>query len=151
MAVHVRVNIDAEFDRGSPIGRRDAAETIRRAAQATLRDHGILDAEISLTLLGDTEIAEMNRTYLRHEGPTDVISFPLHDADEPPLGDVYIGWEQALRQAETHGVDPAEELMRLAIHGTLHVLGYDHPDGEERLESEMWRRQEAILRSLEGV
>lgn len=151
MPVRVRVNIEAELGRGAPLGRREAADTIRRAVRAALLDHGVRDAEISLTLLGDPEIAAMNWKYLGHEGPTDVITFPLHDEDEPPLGDVYIGWEQTLRQAEAHGVDPTEELMRLAIHGTLHVLGYDHPEGEERLESEMWHRQEAILRSLEGV
>jgi probable rRNA maturation factor len=80
-----------------------------------------------------------------------VITFALHGEGEPPLGDIYVGWEQALRQAADFGVSPAEELARLAVHGTLHVLGYDHPEGPERERSSMWIRQEQILREVMGT
>jgi probable rRNA maturation factor len=118
------------------------------AVVATVRARGLNDAEISLTLLGDEAIADLNRRFLRHEGPTDVISFALFEEGELPVGDVYIGYEQALRQAADNGVSAEQELARLAVHGTLHVLGEDHPEGEERVESPMWALQERIVAGL---
>ena len=79
--------------------------------------------------------------------PTDVISFSLGDGDEL-LGDIYVGLPQARRQAEDFGVALDEELVRLAIHGSLHVLGYDHPDGPEREGCAMYALQEAYLKSI---
>lgn len=114
------------------------------AVRHTLLEEGAPAAQISVTLLSDESIRAMNRQYLNIDRPTDVIAFSLGDA-ERPLGDVYVGYEQATRQAVEHGVPLAEELARLAIHGTLHVLGYDHPEGEERLESPMFERQEQLL------
>lgn len=106
-------------------------------------------AEISLTLLGDEEIAALNRQYLGREGSTDVLAFSLGEPDAP-LGDVYVGFEQAGRQAAEHRVPLDEELARLAIHGTLHVLGHDHPDGPDRVDSPMFRLQERLLGELLG-
>ena len=102
-----------------------------------------------MTLLNDTRIRQMNRKYLEHNSVTDVISFPLYERGEPPVGDVYIGYEQAERQASDVDIDMTEEVARLAIHGTLHVLGYDHPEDETRTKSEMWQLQEEILRALQ--
>ncbi len=110
------------------------------------REEAAPGARLSLALVGDAEIARLNQEYLGHSGPTDVISFPLHSGEQPPLGDIYVGAEQAARQAAEVGVPHAEELLRLAIHGALHVLGYDHPEGEERLQSRMYLRQEELLR-----
>lgn len=122
-----------------------SGERLEDAVRFVLRSEAISAAELSLALLGDEEIAALNDEYLSHEGPTDVISFELERPDGAPLGDIYIGAEQAERQAAELGVPYAEELLRLAMHGTLHVLGYDHPEGEERAGSEMYRRQEALL------
>ena len=121
---------------------------VEAAVLHVLRAEGVGEAEISIALVGDAQIAELNEQYLDHEGPTDVITFALHEADEPPLGDVYVGVDQALRQAAEYGATPAEEVLRLAVHGTLHVLGYDHPDGAERTGSEMFTRQEELLRGF---
>lgn len=129
-------------------GGRSAVEVVERAARAALDDRGVDEAELSVTLLGDRAIAALNRRWLDHDGPTDVLSFPLYGAGEPPVGDIYIGVRQAGRQAAEHGVPVAEELARLAIHGTLHVLGFEHPEGAGRLESRMWREQERILADL---
>lgn len=101
-----------------------------------------------MTLRDDAAIAELNREYLAHDGPTDVISFALHDAGDSPLGDIYIGFEQALRQADALDIAPHEELMRLTVHGVLHVMGYDHPENGERLHSDMWVLQEQIMNEL---
>ena len=105
-------------------------------------------AEISIAFLGDEEIATLNEGYLAHAGATDVISFALHGEGERPLGDIYVGAEQAARQAAELGVSVQEELLRLAVHGTLHVLGYDHPAEEDRVDSPMYRRQEELLASF---
>lgn len=150
MALRIRINLEAPIGPGGPVGRQAARNLLRRAVRTTLEAHGIGEGEVSVTLLDDEGIAGLNERYLSHEGPTDVISFALHTPGQPPLGDIYIGWDQALRQAETYGVPPGEELARLAVHGTLHVLGYDHPEGAERVESEMWQRQETILREVVG-
>ena len=77
---------------------------------------------------------------------------PLSGDDGRTVGDVYLGFDQAARQAEEVGVELAQELARLAIHGTLHVLGYDHQEGPERLESPMFQLQERLLQEvLEGA
>jgi probable rRNA maturation factor len=123
-------------------------QRVEAAVHHVLRAEGVEEAEISVALLDDTAIATMNQEYLEHEGPTDVITFAMHDGDEPPLGDIYVGVEQAVRQAAEFGATPAEEVLRLAVHGTLHVLGYEHPEGAERTGSEMFIRQEELLRSF---
>lgn len=117
----------------------------RRAVLATLRAEGVRDAELSVSLLGDAEIAALNERYLSHDVPTDVLSFPLYEAGESPVGDICIGVDQAVRQAASLGVQVDEELVRLAVHGTLHVLGHVHPEGDARVRSEMWRRQERVV------
>jgi probable rRNA maturation factor len=123
-----------------------ARRLMARAARAALQRADVRRAELSITLLTDPEIRDMNREFLSHEAATDVISFALYDDGEDPVGDIYIGFEQALRQAAANGIGPAEELARLAVHGTLHVLGHDHPDATEaRLRSEMWQLQESIV------
>lgn len=121
---------------------------VEAAVRHVLRAEGITAAEVSVALVSDAEIAALNEEYLRHQGPTDVISFALHEEGESPLGDVYVGVEQAARQAADFGATPADEVIRLAVHGTLHVLGYDHPEGEDRTGSEMFARQEELLRTL---
>jgi probable rRNA maturation factor len=124
-------------------------ETVRDAVTATLEARGVGVAEISVTMLDDDAIRTLNRDHLEHDWATDVLSFALYVEGEPVLGDVYLGVEQAARQAAEEGVPLAEELARLAVHGTLHVLGFDHPEEPgERAASEMYRVQEEIVRGL---
>jgi probable rRNA maturation factor len=123
-------------------------ELLRGGVLAALHTEGVEEAEFSLTFLDDGEIRTLNQQYLGLDRTTDVIAFSLHDRGDPILGDVYVGYEQAQRQSREASVPLDEELTRLAIHGTLHVLGYRHPEGEERLESEMFQRQEEILRQI---
>lgn len=128
-------------------GAFDADEaSLERAVLRTLEEGGVEEAELSLTLLDDADIRALNARWLGRDQPTDVIAFTLgHD---PLLGDVYLGTEQAARQAGELGVPLAEELVRLAVHGTLHVLGHDHPEGPERAGSPMFVLQEALVREL---
>ena len=106
------------------------------------------DASIAITFLGARRMRELNAEYKDHDYPTDVISFSLPLPDGSLAGDIYVCRRVAAQQARAHGVSVREELVRLAIHGTLHVLGYDHPEGDERTASEMWRRQERYLEAV---
>ena len=132
----------------APDGTRVPRALIESAAAATFRREGISRAEVSVTFLNDAEISELHGRYLGRAKATDVLSFALHEDGEDPLGDVYIGYAQALRQAARAGVPADREMARLAVHGTLHVLGYDHPEGPERDRSEMYRVQEEVLHGL---
>ena len=121
------------------------ATEVERALRALLNAEGVDEATLSVAYVSDTDIAALNEQFLQHAGPTDVLSFALHGPGEPPHGDIYIGADQALRQAAELGVPPHEEWVRLALHGALHVLGYDHPEGEDRGGSSMYLRQEELL------
>jgi rRNA maturation RNase YbeY len=92
-------------------------------------------------------MAALSARHLGHRGATDVISFGFAPAGDraPVVGDIYISPDVARENARRHGVPIREELARLVVHGALHVLGYDHPEGEERIDSAMWRRQERHL------
>ena len=102
---------------------------------------------LSITFVGRAAISRLNRRYLGHEGPTDVISFGLARIGKrgAVVGDIYICAEIARENAKRQGIPAGEELLRLVVHGTLHVLGRDHPVGPTRTTSPMWRRQERIL------
>lgn len=105
-----------------------------------------MSGELSITLLTDVEIQELNLRFLGHDRTTDVLSFSLGD-DDGLLGDVYVAPDEVLRNSVAHSVPHREEALRVVIHGTLHALGLDHPD-ERREESDMFRLQERLLRSL---
>jgi probable rRNA maturation factor len=122
-------------------------ERVRKAATATLNAERVRDAMLSITFVGRAAISRLNRRYLGHEGPTDVISFGLARIGKrgAVIGDIYICAEVARENARRQGVAAGEELLRLVVHGTLHVLGRDHPAGPTRTTSPMWRRQEKIL------
>ena len=116
-------------------------------ARATLRAERVGRAQLSITFVSARAIAALNARWLGHRGPTDVISFQLPAAapDAPLAGDVYIAPEIARENARAAGLGAREELARLVVHGTLHVLGHDHPEGDARLRSPMWRRQEQLV------
>lgn len=120
---------------------------VRESAVAALRAERVRDAMLSITFVGRAAMSELNRRYLGHRGPTDVISFGLERSGKrgAVIGDIYICPEVARDNAKRQGVPVGEEVLRLVVHGTLHVLGHDHPAGASRTASPMWRRQERIL------
>jgi probable rRNA maturation factor len=120
---------------------------VREAAVAALKAEKVKDAMISITFVGRAAMSELNARYLGHKGATDVISFGLDRIGKKGavVGDIYICPEVARDNARRQHVPAGQELLRLVIHGTLHVLGYEHPDTPSRTESEMWRKQERIL------
>ena len=120
---------------------------VKESAIAALKAERVRDAMLSITFVGRAAISELNRSYLGHRGPTDVISFGLGRPGKrgAVIGDIYICPEIARDNAIRQGVPIGEEILRLVVHGTLHVLGHDHPAGASRTHSAMWRRQERIL------
>ena len=127
-----------------------AAARLAGAARAVLRAERVRNALLSVALVDRRTIGRLNRTHLGHRGATDVISFSFDRAStrDAVIGDIYIAPEVARDNAAARGVPIREELLRLVVHGTLHVLGHDHPNGRMRERSPMWRRQEAIVRRL---
>jgi probable rRNA maturation factor len=137
-----RIHIDEETYPDAPV------RLVESAVRHTLATGGAGDAEISVALLPDEDMRRLNHEYLGRDRTTDVIAFSLSGGDDTIVGDVYVGCEQAERQAEEMDVPLTEELVRLVIHGTLHVLGHDHPEGPERVDSPMFRLQEELVRQV---
>jgi probable rRNA maturation factor len=120
---------------------------LARAARRVLRWEGAHRTRVEITLLDAPAMRRLNRRATGRRGLTDVIAYGLPQADGSLVGDVYICPAAAADWAREPGGLEAE-LLRLAVHGTLHVLGYDHPDGGGRTRSAMWRRQERYVARL---
>jgi probable rRNA maturation factor len=120
---------------------------VREAAVAALKAERAKDAMLSITFVGRATMSELNHRYLGHHGPTDVISFGLGRLGKrgAVVGDVYICPEVARQNARRQGISAGEEVLRLVVHGTLHIVGHDHPTGMGRTTSPMWQLQERIL------
>lgn len=122
-----------------------AGPLLRRAIRLTLSEAGADRAgEISVTCLPAPEIEALNRRFLDRDGPTDVIAFELGEGGRL-LGDVYVCPDVARSAAREVGIELEEEMVRLVVHGVLHVLGHDHPEDEGRWESRMFRLQERLV------
>jgi len=126
-----------------------APPVVRRVVAAVLDGEAAGQASISVTFLRSPSMRALNRRTFGHDRPTDVIAFRLpHDGIV--TGDVYVCPSVARQSARAHRIPEREELIRLVVHGTLHVLGHDHPSGVGRLKSRMWQRQERYVRELTG-
>jgi probable rRNA maturation factor len=132
------------------------AAGLARAVQATLIVESHPDHEVTVVVTSDEVVAELNRQYRGVVGPTDVLSFAAQEPAEgfisapeaaTYLGDVLIALPFTRRQAAELGRSLTDELRLLAVHGTLHLLGYDHAELDE--EARMWARQDEILAGLQ--
>jgi len=107
---------------------------------------------VEITVLDPPAMRRLNRRATGRRGLTDVLAYALPLADGGLVGDVYLCPAAADRWLAESGragrAARREELIRLAVHGTLHVLGYDHPAGPRRTRSAMWQRQERYVRRL---
>lgn len=129
--------------RATPLSRA----AVRRIVLAVLRGERRA-ALMSITFMGRDAMRRLNAEHRGHDRPTDVLAFSLPQPGLLPMGDVYVCSWVAARQARVHGVSVREELVRLIVHGTLHALGRDHPEGPGRTRSAMWRRQERYVEAL---
>ncbi|MDX1807563.1 MAG: rRNA maturation RNase YbeY [Paenisporosarcina sp.] len=133
-------------------------QLIEKMLHHAAEDQGIeAGSELSVTFVNNEEIQQINNDYRGKNVPTDVISFAMEELGEGEiaiivpgaprmLGDIIISVERAKEQAADYGHSEERELGFLAIHGFLHLLGYDHMEDED--EKEMTEKQEAILQSF---
>jgi probable rRNA maturation factor len=161
---HDRIGRDRIETAVEPLGADAALDLLDSAVCETTRAAlGPMDTEVELTICGDPEMERLNFDHMGERGPTDVLSFPLHewsvngngsrlsddDGFGPPgpllLGDVVIDLDQALRQAADGDWSVIEEIVLLATHGTLHLVGHDHAEMDEE------ERMRALERQVLGV
>lgn len=114
-----------------------------------LREEGAPEGEIGIIFVDNDHIRELNRTYAKADSVTDVLAFSMQEGKGGEfahnlLGDVYVSWDKAAEQAREYGVSLQSELFRLAIHGVLHLLGYEH--GEKGSAQAMRQREEHFLK-----
>ena len=120
---------------------------VRRLVEGVLRAER-RDAVVSVSFVGPARMQALNREHKGKDRPTDVLAFALSQPGQGIVGDIYICPAVAREQARRLGIAPRRELARLVVHGVLHVLGHDHPEGPDREQSPMWRRQEQHLGRL---
>lgn len=143
-------------------GRREGGTTVRatvtvpvslvsaeRLADAVIRAEKGDVGDVSITFVGPARMRRLNREHLGHDRVTDVLAFALTAV--PPYrraADIYICPAAAARNAKRFGTTVRDETRRLIVHGVLHVLGYQHPETDDRTRSAMWRVQERHLAAL---
>jgi probable rRNA maturation factor len=146
------ITIDLNVETVLTDSQRAALDWIERCLVAGAEIEQLPPTEVSVTLLDDEGIQRLNREYREVDRPTDVLSFPLWEPNElwesvdgepVSLGDIFISVPRAEEQAAEYGHSFERELGFLAVHGFLHLLGYDHSTEAE--EKEMFTRQEEIL------
>ena len=132
-----------------------STQQIRKTAQALLSDLGSPDNELSILITDDTEIAQLNLQYRNRKGPTNVLSFPMHEGDfsevsPEMLGDVVISAETADREGKELGFSFTQRLNFLLVHGILHLFGYDHEISEEA-EMEMDQKTKELYELIKDI
>lgn len=126
---------------------------VEAMAAEVLRAEGRAEVALSVALVDDTRMTELHVEFMGEAGPTDVLSFPL-EGDTPPeagpplLGEVVVCTDVAAREAQERGLPEQREVLLYVAHGTLHLLGYDDHDSEERARMEA--RQEALVERVWG-
>lgn len=127
------------------------SEILEKAAQIVLMlqdaDEGV---ELSVVVDSDERLRELNLQFLGIDAPTDVLSFPADEVDPDSglryLGDIIISYPRAAEQAHAAGESIEDEIQLLTVHGTLHLLGFDHDDAQSK--SAMWAVQQQALDHL---
>lgn len=126
-------------------------------AKRVLAKLALPDAELSILLVNDLQIQELNRRYLHRNKPTNVLAFPMRKGEFPSLhpyllGDLVISVETAQRQSNRFGLDEIGMVTLLMVHGILHLVGYEH-EGTRKGAREMTLQQKQIFQSIlkEGI
>ncbi len=121
---------------------------LRRAVAAILADAGIARGSVSIAVVDDARIHELNRQFLEHDYPTDVLSFVLEQQPGELEGEVIVSADTAARMADSFAWTTDDELLLYVIHGTLHLVGYDDLEDEPRQQT---RAAEQRYLSLVGL
>jgi probable rRNA maturation factor len=142
------MEVQIRFQRKIPgLGSR----TIKRKLRRLFEDLDFHEGELSILFTDDKRIAELNQQYLKRQGPTNVLAFPMLSGSPPPLpsgmlGDVVISVDTAVSESRMVGEPLQRTVNRLLIHGVLHLLGYDH-EGSPKQALRM-RKEENRLMTL---
>jgi probable rRNA maturation factor len=125
-------------------------EKVEKKAKVILNALDSPDSELSILITDDEYIAQLNETYLNHQGPTNVISFPMQEGQFSEysrrlLGDVVISIETAFREASQAGISLEERFLQLLVHGILHLMGFDHVNSPVEAEI-MEKKSQKLLR-----
>ncbi len=125
-------------------------ELLESAARAVLEQQSAPDDDITIVLTDDDHMHELNLDYLGIDAPTDVLSFPASESDPETgahyLGDILISVQRAEQQAQAADHSLQAEAQLLVVHGTLHLLGHDHTEAEQK--ARMWAAQAEVLKRL---
>lgn len=119
------------------------SELVKTAVSEVFSGEKVQIGAISVLFISDDEIKLVNKKYLNHDFATDVITFPLNDDPEPVEGEIYISIDTTRQNSEEFGVTHESELLRVIIHGALHLTGYD--DSTSKLKSEMKVKEDYYL------
>jgi probable rRNA maturation factor len=122
------------------------ADRLRRAIEAVLGDAGIEASELSVAVVDDPTIHDLNRRFLAHDYPTDVLSFLLERDKARLEGEVVVSADTATREAARLGWPAGDELLLYVVHGTLHLVGYD--DTTDELQTIMRAAEKKYLTAL---
>ncbi|NLF68435.1 MAG: rRNA maturation RNase YbeY [Candidatus Anammoximicrobium sp.] len=120
------------------------ADRLVAAARLVLEQEGITQATLSIAVVGDRAIRQLNRRYLQHDYATDVISFLFGSGAGSLEGEIVVSADTAATQAPQYGLSPQDELLLYVLHGTLHLVGYD--DTTPPARRKMQARQRRYLR-----
>lgn len=107
-------------------------QRVREVVTTVLAGENAKQADVSVAIVDDAEMHELNRRFLDHDYPTDVLSFVLEQDDDRLEGEVIVSAETARRRSLEEGWSAFEELTLYVVHGTLHLLGYDDQSGDAR-------------------
>ena len=128
---------------------------IRKAGQKILAELALPDAELSILLVNDAQIRELNRRYLQRDKPTNVLAFPMRKGEYATLhphllGDLVISVETAQRQSKRFGLNPMQMIILLMVHGILHLIGYEH-EGAKKGAREMAIKQKELFQKCQNI
>lgn len=132
--------LDIAIAREHPSAQVDA-KRLRRAVKTILTDAGISDGEVSIAVVDDAKMHELNRRYLDHDYPTDVLSFVLEQEEGRLDGQIVVSADYAAREAARYGWNADDELLLYAIHGALHLVGYDDQSAEAQRQMRQAEQQ----------
>jgi len=124
-----------------------SSEEVRSAMSTVLNGEDKDYTSVSVLLVSDDEIQEVNKKYLGHDYATDVVTFPLHETTDPIEGEIYVSLQTTERNSNLYGNTHPNEIIRVVIHGILHLTGYD--DSTPELRDEMKKKEDHYLKLVE--
>ncbi|MDY6826039.1 MAG: rRNA maturation RNase YbeY [Bacillota bacterium] len=151
------MSVTINFLKGNEGLSRKVTEKLLRVVNDLLAEHNLKGGETAVVIAGDSYLHDLNRRFRDRDAPTDVLSFSYFDAEENldqgheedfAFGDIYISIDRAREQAEKAGHSLEKEILLLAIHGMLHLLGFDHE--EEGDTARMRKKEQELLRLYSG-